>query len=274
MLKSATSPTNATQSTILREPLEGLTGVVRVTLNRQNVHNALDEKVIEELTQAFLQLGQDKDVRAIVLASSGSVFSAGADLKWMKSVATFPLDKNIEDAKKLSRLLDVIDTCPKPTIASIQGAAYGGGMGLIAACDIAICVESAIFCLSEVKLGLIPAMISPYLINAIGQRQTRRYVLTADRMSAEEALRLGLIHQVVGEGELEATIESLAVSILKGSPAAITASKELIRFVESRPIDASIHEETARRLASIRSSVEGREGIDAFLTKRTPSWVP
>ncbi len=258
MSKPAMSQTNTPQSTVLRDQLEGLKGVVRLTVNRPNVHNALDEKVIEELAQAFSDLGQDTAVRAIVLASSGSVFSAGADLNWMKRVATYSLEKNIEDAKKLSRLLDIMDTCPKPTIACVQGAAYGGGVGLIAACDIAICVESAIFCLSEVKWGLIPAMISPYLINAIGQRQARRYVLTADHMSAEEALRLGLIHQVVGEGELEATIESLAVSILKGSPAAITASKELIRFVESRPIDASIHEETARRIASIRSSGEGK----------------
>ena len=259
---------------ILREFLEGLTGVARVTLNRPNVHNALDEKMIEDLSQAFLDLGQDPSVRAIVLTSKGTVFSAGADLNWMKRVAGFTKAKNIKDAKKLARLLEIIDTCPKPTIACVQGAAFGGGVGLIAACDIAICAEDAIFCLSEVKWGLIPAMISPYVINAIGQRQARRYVLTADRMSASDGLRLGLIHQVVGEGELGATVESLAVSILKGSPEAIKASKELIRFVESRPIDKSIHEETARRIASIRSSVEGREGIDAFLTKRTPSWVP
>lgn len=262
------------EAVILREKLEGLKGIAQITLNRPAVHNAMDEQMIEELTQAFLDFGKDPSIRGIVLAANGDLFSAGADLNWMKRVAAYTTKKNVEDAKKLARLLDIIDTCPKPTIASVQGAVFGGGVGLIAACDIAICVEDVFFCLSEVKWGLIPAMISPYVINAIGQRQARRYVLTADRMSAEESLRLGLVHQVVGEGELEATVASLAVSILKGSPEAIKASKELIRFVESRPIDDAIHEETARRIASVRSSVEGKEGIDAFLTKRTPSWVP
>jgi methylglutaconyl-CoA hydratase len=259
---------------ILCEIVESLKGVARITLNRPLVHNALDEDVIENLSQAFLDFGQDSSVRVVMLAANGQIFSAGADLNHMKRVVSYTLEKNIEEAKKLSRLLDIIDKCPKPTIACVQGAAFGGGVGLIAACDIAICVREAFFCLSEVKWGLIPAMISPYIINAIGQRQTRRYVLTADRMSAAEALRLGLIHQVVGEGELDATAESLAVSILKGSPDAIQASKELIRFVESRPIDASIHDETARRIAMIRSSAEGQEGINAFLGKRLPSWAP
>ncbi len=258
---------------ILRETFEGLNGVVKVTLNRPAVHNALDDYVIEELSQAFVDLGKDPSIRAIVLTASGRIFSAGADLNHMKRVAAYTLEKNIEEAKKLSRLLDIIDQCPKPTIACVQGAAFGGGVGLIAACDIAICVEEAFFCLSEVKWGLIPAMISPYVINAVGQRQARRYVLTADRMSAADALRLGLVHQVVGEGELEATAEALAVSILKGSPEAIKASKDLIRFVESRPIDETIHAETARRIAVVRSSVEGQEGINAFLAKRTPSWA-
>jgi methylglutaconyl-CoA hydratase len=257
---------------LIEEFQKGDKRIAQITINRPTVHNALDEKVIDLLTTAFLTLGQDSSVRAIVLTSKGPVFSAGADLNWMKRVASYTPKKSIEDAKKLSRLLDVIDTCPKPTIACVQGAAFGGGVGLIAACDIAICVKEAIFCLSEAKLGLIPAMISPYLINAIGQRQVRRFVLTADRMSSGEAARLGLIHQVVGEGEMEATVESLAVSILKASPMAIEASKELIHFVESRPIDEAIHEATAQRLAAIRSSQEGREGIEAFLTKRPPSW--
>ena len=259
---------------ILRETFEGLKGVAKITLNRPLVHNALDEYMIEDLSQAFLDFGQDSSVRAVILTANGHIFSAGADLNHMKRVAAYTLKKNVEEAKKLSRLLDIIDKCPKPTVACVQGAAFGGGVGLVAACDIAICVKEAFFCLSEVKWGLIPAMISPYVINAVGQRQARRYVLTADRMSAAEALRLGLIHQVVGEGELEATAESLAVSILKGSPEAIKASKELIRFVESRPIDETIHDETARRIAMIRSSPEGQEGINAFLAKRTPSWAP
>ena len=273
MSDQAKSERASTTPVIIHETIKGFAGIAKITLNRPNVHNALDENLIEELTQAFLKLGQDPSIRAIVLAANGSVFCAGADLNWMKRVSALSQDKSIEDALKLSQLLDVIDTCPKPTIACIQGAAFGGGVGLIAACDIAVCAKDAIFCLSEVKWGLIPATISPYIINAIGQRQVRRYVLTADRMSSGVAVHLGLVHQVVAEGELAATIETLAVSILKGSPAAIKASKELIRFVESRPIDSSIHEETARRLVSARSSAEGREGIEAFLTMRIPSWV-
>jgi methylglutaconyl-CoA hydratase len=259
---------------VLCEIVDGLKGVAKITLNRPLVHNALDDYVIENLSQAFLEFGEDATVRVIILAANGQIFSAGADLNHMKRVAAYTFEKNVDEAKKLSRLLDIIDKCPKPTVACIQGAAFGGGVGLIAACDIAICVEEAFFCLSEVKWGLIPAIISPYVINAIGQRQLRRYVVTAERMSAAEALRLGLVHQVVGEGELDATAESLVTSILKGSPDAIKASKELIRFVESRPIDDSIHEETARRIAMSRSSVEGQEGINAFLAKQLPSWVP
>ena len=258
---------------ILRETFKGLKAVAKVTLNRPAVHNALDDSVIEDLSQVFLDLGKDPSIRAVVLTANGQVFSAGADLNHMKRVAAYTLEKNVEEAQKLSRLLGIIDQCPKPTIACVQGAAFGGGVGLIAACDIAVCIEEAFFCLCEVKWGLIPAIISPYVVNAIGQRQARRYVLTADRMSAGDALRLGLVHQVVGEGELEATAEALAVSILKGSPEAIKASKDLIRFVESRPIDETIHAETARRIAVIRSSVEGQEGINAFLAKRAPSWA-
>jgi len=167
----------------------------------------------------------------------------------------------------------MIDTCPKPVIALIQGPAYGGGVGLVSACDIAVCTEEAFFCLSEVKLGLIPAVISPFVINAIGQRHARRYVLTAERIVAQEALRLGLVHQVVSIGELEATGEALISNIMKASPEALQASKELIRFVESRPIDETIHMETARRIATMRASFSGREGIEAFLEKRPPSWV-
>jgi len=261
------------ESVMVRGFWEGLEGVAKITVDRPDVHNALNEKLTEELSQAFWEFGQDPCVRAIVLAANGTVFSAGADLNWMRHVAAFTGEENVEEARKLSRLLTVIDTCPKPTIACIQGAAFGGGVGLVAACDMAVCVEAATFCLSEVRWGLIPATISPYIVNAIGQRQARRYVLTADRMSSKDALRLGLVHQVVEEGELEATVESLAVSILKGSPEAIKASKELIRFVGSRPIDGAIHEEMAQRIAAVRASADGREGIDAFLEKRTPSWV-
>jgi len=258
---------------ILREYDRLLKGVAKLTLNRPHVHNALDNQMIEELAQAFLEYGQDSSVRVILLASQGEVFSAGADLNWMKQAATKDLDQNISDAKKLAQLLDMIDQCPKPTIACVQGPTFGGGVGLVAACDIAVCTQVAFFCLSEVKWGLIPAIVSPYVIHAIGVRQARRYILTADRMSAEEALHLGLIHQVVGEGELEATTETLVASILKGSPEAIKASKELICFVKSHPLDEKLQEETARRIAVIRSSAEGQEGISAFLAKRTPAWA-
>ncbi|MBM3467801.1 MAG: enoyl-CoA hydratase/isomerase family protein [Alphaproteobacteria bacterium] len=248
-------------------------GVAHIILNRPTVHNALDEQMIEELTQAFATLGQDPLVRVIVLKANGEVFSAGADLNWMKRVAGYSFEKNVADAEKLSHLLDVIDQCPKPTIACIQGSAYGGGVGLICACDIAICSEEATFSLSEVKLGLIPAIIAPYVFKAIGQRQMRRYTLTADRISAEEAVRLGLVHHCVHESELGAVVESLTVSLRKGGPQAMAASKELIRHVVSCPLNEKLRAETARRIALVRTSPEGKEGIEAFLSKRSPSWT-
>ena len=247
-------------------------GVARITLNRQDVNNALDEHLIADLTQAFLDFGRDPSVRVIILAASGKYFCAGADLNGMKRAATCSLKENIEDARKLAHLLYLMNICPKPTIALVQGSAYGGGVGLIAACDIAICQQDALFCLSEVKLGLIPAIISPYLIKAIGQRQMRRYVLTAEPMKSAEAHSLGLIHEVVTEDALEVTGNALVALILKAGPGAIKATKELIHFVASQPIDDQLREETACRIAVIRQSPEGREGVDAYLTKRLPSW--
>lgn len=247
-------------------------GVARITLNRWDVNNALDERLIAELAQAFLDFGQDPAVRVIVLAASGKYFCAGADLNGMKRAATYSLAENIEDACKLSALLNLMDTCPKPTIALVQGSAYGGGVGLVAVCDIAICQEDALFCLSEVKLGLIPAIISPYLIKAIGQRQMRRYALTAEPMQATQAHTLGLIHEVVGKGGLEAAGDAFVAQILKAGPEALKATKELIHFVASRSVDDQVREETARRIAVIRQSPEGCEGVDAFLTKRQPFW--
>jgi methylglutaconyl-CoA hydratase len=248
-------------------------GVARITLNRPEVHNAMNEHMIGQLIEEFSILRHDPMTRVVILAATGKSFCAGADLTGMQRAATASIEENIEDAKRLAHLLDMIDTCPKPVIALIQGPAYGGGVGLVAACDIAVCSDETFFCLTEVKWGLIPAVISPFVINAIGQRHARRYVLTAERIVSNEAMRLGLVHQVVPTAELEATGEALIANILRASPEALQASKELIRYVESRPIDESVHNETARRIAVMRASTLGREGIRAFLEKRTPSWV-
>ena len=251
----------------------GAQGVATVTLNRPDVCNALNAQMIEELTQVFTDLGGNSDVRIILMKAEGRLFCTGADLNWMREAANFTMNENIEDAKKLSALLEAIDKCPKPTIALVDGGVYGGGVGLVAACDIAIGDENTFFCLSEVKLGLIPAVISPYLVNAIGQRQARRYVITSERINCDDALRHGLIHMRVGEGEMEAMAETMVTHILKGSPEAIRDAKELIRFVESRPIDDFVRDEVAKRIAEARASDHGVEGTQAFLNKRLPSWV-
>ena len=248
-------------------------GVARITLNRPQIHNALDDQVIDELYTHFVNFGKDPDIRAIILAARGKLFCAGADINWVERVTSYTPEQNFADAKKQALLLEAIDTCPKPTIALVQGPVYATGVGLVAACDIAIAVEDAYFCFPEVKRGLIPAVSAPYVVNAIGQRQARRFILTSERMTTTEALRLGLIHLVVGEGELDATSEALVDDILKGSPESLRAAKELIRFVESRPIDEMVHNETARRISIMRASKDGQEGIQAFLANRRPSWV-
>ncbi len=247
-------------------------GIASVTLNRPEQHNAFDDGMIAEMIELLGQLEQDDRVRVLVLRAAGKSFSAGADLNWMRRMADYDLAQNTDDAMQLAELMRRLNCFPKPTIALVQGAAYGGGVGLIACCDIAIASKQALFCLSEVKLGLIPAVISPYVIEAIGARAARRFMLTAERFSAEQACRLGLVHQVVEAQELDKTLDSMLEFLLAAGPAAQAAAKDLIRAVSNQPIDSDIIQNCAQRIARIRATSEAREGLDAFLEKRKPNW--
>jgi methylglutaconyl-CoA hydratase len=247
--------------------------VATVTLNRPEIHNAFDEALIANLTAAFVSLDDDPDVRVVVLAGAGRSFCAGADLNWMKRMATFGHDENLADAHALAAMLRVIYALSKPTIARIHGAAYGGGVGLVAACDIALAVPEATFALSEAKLGLIPATIAPYVIEAIGARQARRCFLTAERFDAAQALRIGLVHEVVAVDALDARIDALVELLRAASPAAQLECKALIRGVAHRPIGDDVIAGTAEHIAAVRASPEGREGVAAFLEKRKAAWL-
>ena len=248
-------------------------GVATVTMNRPDVHNAFDDALIAELTAALAELDADATVRVVVLAAAGRSFSAGADLQWMKRMAQFSDDDNLRDARALAGLMQTLDRMAKPTIARVQGAAFGGGVGLVACCDMAVAAREAVFCLSEVRLGLMPAVISPYVVQAIGARAARRYFLTAERFDAPEALRLGLINGVVDVADLDEAVASLVKPLLAGGPAAIAAAKSLIGAVANRPIGEGVIDDTAHRIARQRASEEGREGIAAFLGKRPAAWI-
>ncbi len=248
-------------------------GVARVTLTRPEVHNAFNDTLIAELTTVLDGLGTDRRVRAVVLCSQGRNFSAGADLNWMQRMAGNTKAQNLADARILAGLMRTLNDLPKPTMALVQGRALGGGVGLVACCDIAVAAETANFTLSEVKLGLIPAAISPYVISAIGARAARRYFLTAETFSAREAQALGLVHSVVSDEALEDAGKKILRSLFKGGPQAQVAAKELIFAVAARPIDDAVVEDTAARIARQRTSEEAREGVAAFLDKRDPSWT-
>ncbi|MDP3132816.1 MAG: enoyl-CoA hydratase/isomerase family protein, partial [Burkholderiaceae bacterium] len=226
-----------------------------------------------ELTQAFTLLGQDAQVRAIVLAAEGPAFCAGADLNWMRRMADYTRAENLADAGCLAEMLRTIHSCLKPTIARVQGDVFAGGMGLVAACDMAVSVDTATYCLSEVKLGLIPATISPYVIRAMGTRASQRYFLTAERFSAAEAHRIGFVHEVVPTERLDAKVDELAQALLAASPNAVRACKMLVNEVAGRDIDAALIAQTVEGIADIRSSTEGKEGVQSFLQKRKPNWL-
>ena len=247
-------------------------GLATVTLNRPDVRNAFNEDVIAELTQAFTQLGQQADVRCIVLAANGPAFCAGADLNWMRRIADYSHAENVADAAQLAEMLRVIHTCPKPTVARIQGDVYAGGTGLVAACDVAVSVDTAHFCLSEVKLGLIPATISPYVIQAMGTRAAHRYFLTAERFTAAEALRIGFVHEVVAAEALDATVAQITSALLAASPQAVTTCKWLVREVAGQEISLELVAMTVNAIADSRTSAHGREGVQSFLQKRKPDW--
>ncbi|MGO1121122.1 enoyl-CoA hydratase/isomerase family protein [Rhodovibrionaceae bacterium A322] len=248
-------------------------GVVRLTLNRPDVHNAFNARLIADLTAALVRLDADPAVRVVVLAGAGKSFSAGADLNWMRSMAGYSEAENQKDAEDLARLMDRLNHISKPTVALVQGAAFGGGVGLVACCDIVLASDKASFCLSEVKLGLIPAAISPYVIAAMGLSAARRYFLTAERFSAQEAHRLGMVHEVVAPDELEAAGASMIETLLVGGPRSQAESKDLIFAVSQRPLSEEVLLDTARRIARVRVSEEGQEGLSAFFEKRSADWV-
>lgn len=248
-------------------------GVATVTLDRPEKHNAFGDALIAELADAFRRLGADESVRAVVLAANGKSFSAGADIDWMKRMAGAPEDENRRDARALADMLRLLNDMPKPTVALVQGAAFGGGVGLVACCDIALAADGAVFALSEVRLGLIPATIGPYVVAAVGERMARRYFLTGERFDAAAALAIGLVHRVVPGAELAAAGEKVLVDLLAGGPKAQAEAKALVRAIAGRPIAADVIEDTAARIARIRTGTEAREGFDAFLAKRKPSWV-
>ncbi len=248
-------------------------GVATVTLNRPDVRNAFNEITIAELALAFHDLGRMDDVRAIVLAANGPAFCAGADLNWMKKMAGYSHAENSEDATRLAEMLRAIYLCPKPVVAKVQGDCYAGGMGLVAACDIAVASSGAHFCLSEVKLGLIPATISPYVIKAMGENAARRYFLTAERFTAQEAHRIGFLHDVVSAESLDSCADVIVKALITSSPNAVREAKVLVRDVAGKAVDAAMVMDTAERIANIRSSDEGREGVASFLEKRKPSWL-
>lgn len=252
--------------------VDGAVGIL--TLNKSERHNAFDETLIAEITAGLRELEADPRVRAVVLSSTGKSFCAGADLNWMKRAAGYTPEENLRDAHKLAELMRTLNELSKPTIARVQGPAYGGGVGLIAACDIAIASYDALFALTEVKLGILPAVISPYVLAAIGERYGRRYMLSAERFSAAEAYRIGLVHEIVpGDEQLDEAIGEVLDSLLKNGPAAQAECKALIRVVSGQPIDAATIEETAQRITRVRASAEGREGLSAFLEKRKPNWI-
>lgn len=247
--------------------------VAVVWLAREKVRNAFNETMIAELTRVFGTLGADAGVRAIVLAAKGPAFCAGADLDWMRRMAGYSHEDNRRDALALANMLRTIDSCPKPVIARVHGDAYAGGMGLVAVADVAVAALPANFCLSETKLGLIPATIGPYVIRAIGARAARRYFLTAERFDSGEAFRLGLVHNLTPPEQLDPTINELLGALMHTSIHAVGEAKKLVRDLAGRPLDDALVADTAERIAAIRASDDGREGVRAFLDKRKPRWL-
>jgi methylglutaconyl-CoA hydratase len=247
--------------------------VLRVMLNRPDVRNAFDEEVIAALTGAARQAGADSSLRAIVLGGNGKSFCAGADLAWMSKSIVYTREENRRDAEDLGRMLETLDTLPVPLIGRVQGAALGGGVGLVAVCDIVVAAEEATFGFTEAKLGIIPAVISPYVLKKIGPSAARELFVTAGRFSAKRARRVGLVHKVVAESELDSTIDDYLEEILTSAPGAVAAAKALIREVDGRP-SADVIGLTTTRLAEQRVSPEGQEGMRAFLQKRKPNWAP
>jgi len=248
-------------------------GVAQVRLNNPDKHNAFDDQMIGQLTEAFIAIADNSNVRAMVLGSEGKSFSAGADLEWMKRMASYSYDENLRDASALALMLKTLNEIPQPTIARVQGAAFGGAVGLVSCCDMAVAASAASFSLSEVKIGLVPATISPYVIAAIGQRAARRYFVTAERFDAHRALQLGLVNEVVDAEQLDQEIDRLINTLLANGPEAVTGAKQLVFDVAGKPIDQQLIDATCETIAAIRVSEQGQEGLQAFLERRKPQWI-
>ncbi len=246
--------------------------VATITLNRPEVHNAFNEDVIAQMTGLFVKAAKDDGVRAVVLRGNGKSFSAGGDLNWMRKSANYTYDENVADARNLGTLLKTINTLPKPTIALVQGNAFGGGVGLAACCDIVIAEEGAQFCLSEVRIGLIPSIIAPYVVAAMGSRQARRYFMTAERFDAQKAKEIGFAHEVCPPGGLDVALEKILSALMDGAPGAQRRGKRLLLDIIGRPVDDAMVEHTVVQIAEARASEEGREGLSAFLNKTAPGW--
>jgi methylglutaconyl-CoA hydratase len=247
--------------------------VARVFLNRPEVRNAFNDHVVTELAQTFATLAGDPSLRVIVLGGHGKAFCAGADLGWMRSMAGYDWAQNRADAEKLAEMLWAIYACPLPVIGRIHGDCYAGGLGLASVCDVLVAADGVQFCLSEARLGLLPATIGPYVVRAMGEQAARRWFVTAERFSAAQAQAMGFVHEVCAAEAIDATVDALAAAIVANGPMAVRACKQLVKDVAGRPIDAALRADTARRIADIRASDEGREGVQAFLNKRPPSWL-
>jgi methylglutaconyl-CoA hydratase len=260
--------TNPTLDIVRRSP-----HVAEVWLNRPDVRNAFNSDVIAELAAWFTSLGADAELRAIVLGGRGKAFCAGADLSWMREMASYDWERNRADAQSLADMLWAIYHCPVPVIGRIHGDCYAGGVGLAAVCDVLVAADSVNFCLSEAKLGLLPATISPYVIRAMGEQAARRYFVTAERFSAAQARAMGFVHEVGALEALDAKVDEIVATLVANGPMALRACKTLVQEMAGRPIDAALRDETARRIADIRASDEGREGVQSFLSKRPPAWL-
>jgi len=247
--------------------------VARVMLDRPEVRNAFNDALIAELAETFGRLGADPALRVVVLGGEGKAFCAGADLAWMREMAGYSWEQNRADAGKLADMLWAVYSCPLPVVGRIQGDCYAGGVGLAAVCDIVVAAEGVTFCLSEARLGLLPATIAPYVIRALGEQAARRYFVTAERFDAASARAMGFVHEVVAAGEIDAAVDAIVAAIVANGPMATRACKQLVRDVAGRAIDADLRADTARRIADIRASAEGREGIQSFLDKRPPAWL-
>lgn len=247
--------------------------VAEVWLNRPDVRNAFNSAVIAELAAAFTTLGADTTLRAIVLGGRGKAFCAGADLSWMREMAGFDWERNRADAQALADTLWAIYRCPVPVVGRVHGDCYAGGVGLAAVCDVLVAADGVNFCLSEARLGLLPGTISPYVIRAMGEQASRRYFVTAERFSAAQAAAMGFVHEVCAPDALDAKVDEIVATLVANGPMALRACKALVQDMAARPVDAALREETARRIADIRASDEGREGVQSFLNKRPPAWL-